>query len=554
MNKTALLHIPGSQYSFAYGEHELRIRLRAAKDDLDEVTLIYAVKYDWLTDRKTCPMQKCYSDDLYDYYTAALSVPDPRIGYVFYLTRGKEAYYYSEEGLTVDYDHKKSYYNFFQYPYINAADVHRKVDWCDHAVFYQIFIDRFRCGDREKDRSYINRSWGEIPDAKSFYGGDLKGVTEKLGYLSDLGVTALYLTPVFSSPSNHKYDTIDYYRVDEMFGSAADLKELVQRAHERGMKVVLDAVFNHCSMLCAQFQDVLKKGRSSRYHDWFIIRGDKPDPQNCNYECFAACSYMPKWNTSNPDVQDYLLDIALHWMRECSVDGWRLDVADEVSHDFWRRFRKAVKRENPQAILIGESWHDAGAWLRGDEFDGIMNYSFTKACIDYFARGTRSVQSFCDRLNEILMRNTDQVNEMMLNLLDSHDTERFLTLAKENAAALRCALAVLFFFPGMPCVCYGTEIGMIGDYEPDSRRTFDWNEAHWDKSLQETVRTLALLRREKIGGAVRLYTQGELLVMERETCSLIVNFTDDVLTYAAHACYHVIGARSYVVIDKEESA
>ncbi len=537
MNKTAILHIPESQYSFAYGEHELRIRLRAARGDLDSVTLIYAVKYDWLTERKSLPMQKSCSDELYDYYTAALSVSDPRIGYIFYLKRGEEAYYYSEEGLTVDYDHEKSYYNFFQHPYINAADVHRKVDWCDRAVFYQIFIDRFRCGDREKDRAYINRSWGEIPDAKSFYGGDLKGVTEKLGYLSDLGITALYLTPVFS-----------------LFGSAADLKELVQRAHERGMKVVLDAVFNHCSMLCAQFQDVLKKGRSSRYHDWFIIRGDKPDPKNCNYECFAACSYMPKWNTSNPDVQDYLLDIALYWMRECSVDGWRLDVADEVSHDFWRRFRKAVKRENPQAILIGESWHDANPWLRGDEFDGIMNYSFTKACIDYFAKGTRSVQSFCDRLNELLMRNTDQVNEMMLNLLDSHDTERFLTLAKENTAALRCALAVLFFFPGMPCVCYGTEIGMIGEYEPDSRRTFDWNEAHWDKSLQETVRTLALLRREKICGMIRLFTQGELLVMERETCSLIVNFTDDVLTYAAHACYHVIGARSYVVIDKEVSA
>ena len=552
MNKTALLHISGSQYSFAYGEHELRIRLRAAKDDLDEVTLIYAVKYDWLTDRKTLAMRKSCSDELYDYYTARLSVPDPRIGYVFYLTSGEEAYYYSEEGLTLDYDHKKSYYNFFQYPYINAADVHRKVDWCDHAVFYQIFIDRFRCGDVGKDRSYINKKWGEVPDAKSFYGGDLKGVIQKLEYLKGLGVNALYLTPVFSSPSNHKYDTVDYYRVDEMFGSAADLKELVQRAHERGMKVVLDAVFNHCSMLCAQFQDVLKKGRSSRYHDWFIIRGDKPDPQNCNYECFAACSYMPKWNTSNEEVQKYLLDIALYWMRECGIDGWRLDVADEVSHDFWRRFRKAVKRENPQAILIGESWHDANPWLRGDEFDGIMNYSFTKACIDYFARGIRSVQSFCDRLNEILMRNTDQVNEMMLNLLDSHDTERFLTLAGEDKAALKCALAVLFFFPGMPCVCYGTEIGMIGEYEPDSRRTFDWNEAHWDMDLQETVRMLATLRREKIGGAVRLYTQGGLLVVEREKLVLAVNFSGGTLTFAWRNCYHEIRSHRFAIFEKEE--
>ncbi len=552
MNKTAILHIPESQYSFAYGEHELRIRLRAAKDDLDEVTLIYAVKYDWLTHRKTLTMQKSCSDGLYDYFTAALPVPDSRIGYIFYLTSGEEAYYYSEEGLTVSYDHTRSYYNFFQYPYINAADVHRKVDWCDNAVFYQIFIDRFCRGRAEKDAAYINRAWGELPDAKSFYGGDLRGIIGKLDYLSALGVTGIYLTPVFASPSNHKYDTVDYYRVDEMFGSAADLKELVQAAHERGMKVLLDAVFNHCSMLCAQFQDVLQKGRASRYFDWFIIRGDRADTQKCNYECFAACSYMPKWNTSNGAVQEFLIGVALHWMRECGIDGWRLDVADEVSHDFWRRFRKEVKRQNAQAILIGESWHDAGPWLRGDQFDGIMNYSFTKACIDFFAAKTRDVDSFCGRLNEILMRNTDQVNEMMLNLLDSHDTERFLTLAGGDKRALQCALAVMFFFPGMPCVCYGTEIGMLGEYEPDSRRTMDWEAARRGGELCETVRTLAQLRREKIGGRARLYTQGELLVIERETCTLVVNFTDDVLTYAAPACYHVIGARSYIVIDKEE--
>lgn len=553
MNKAAVYHIPESRYSFAYGEQELRIRLRAAKNDLDGVTLIYAVKYDWLKDRKTVAMQKSYTDDLYDYYTAALIVPDPRIGYVFYLTSGEEAYYYSEEGLTVDYDHEKSYYNFFQYPYINAADLHRKPQWCDGAVFYQIFIDRFCCGDREKDRSYINRQWGEIPDPQSFYGGDLRGIIQKLDYLCGLGINAVYLTPVFRSPSNHKYDTVDYYHVDEMFGSDADLKELVEKAHERGIKIVLDAVFNHCSILCEQFQDVLRNGKASPFFDWFIIRGDRPDPQNCNYECFAACNYMPKWNTSNEAVQGYLLEIALHWMRECGIDGWRLDVADEVSHDFWRRFRKAVKRENPQAILIGESWHDAGPWLRGDEFDGIMNYSFTKACIDYFAKGTRTAQSFCDRLNELLMRSTDQVNEMMLNLLDSHDTERFLTLANEDTDALICALAVLFFYPGMPCICYGTEIGMIGECEPDSRRTFDWDEAHWDKRLLSTVRSLAACRREKIGGPARLYTQGDLLVIEREKCTLAVNFTDGVLTYEAPACYHVIGARSYAVIDKEES-
>ena len=551
MKKEAIYHVPESRYSFAYGEHELHIRLRAAKGDLDDVTLIYAVKYDWLTARKTVRMQKSFTDDLFDYYTAVLNVPDTRIGYVFYLKSGSEAYYYSEEGLTVGYDHKKSYYNFFQYPYINGADLHRKVDWCGEAVFYQIFVDRFSCGDTEKDRTYINKRWGEIPDPKSFYGGDLKGITQKLAYLEGLGVNALYLTPVFTSPSNHKYDTVDYFHVDKMFGSDEDLKELVGRAHERGMKIVLDAVFNHCSMLCAQFRDVLQKGRASRYYDWFLIRGDKPDPEAGNYECFAACRYMPKWNTNNEEVQAFLIGVALHWMRECGVDGWRLDVADEVSHDFWRRFRKAVKAENAQAILIGESWHDAEPWLRGDEFDGIMNYSFTKACIDYFATKTRDVQSFCDRLNELLMRNTDQVNEMMLNLLDSHDTERFLTLAGERKDALVLALAVLFFFPGMPCICYGTEIGMIGEYEPDSRRTFDWDAR--DELLTQTVRSLARLKREKIGGAAKIFVQDGLLCIEREKRMLAVNGTEETLTFKGQSCYHVIGARSYAVIDKEGS-
>ena len=551
MKKEAIYHVPESRYSFAYGEHELHIRLRAAKDDLDDVTLIYAVKYDWLTARKTVQMQKSFTDDLFDYYTAVLNVPDTRIGYVFYLKSGSEAYYYSEEGLTVGYDHKKSYYNFFQYPYINGADLHHKVDWCGGAVFYQIFVDRFSCGDTEKDRTYINKHWGDIPDPKSFYGGDLKGIIQKLAYLEGLGVNALYLTPVFTSPSNHKYDTVDYFHVDKMFGSDEDLKELVQRAHKRGMKIVLDAVFNHCSMLCAQFQDVLQKGRASRYYDWFLIRGDKPDSEEGNYECFASCRYMPKWNTNNEEVQAFLIGVALHWMRECGVDGWRLDVADEVSHDFWRRFRKAVKAQNAQAILIGESWHDAAAWLRGDEFDGIMNYSFTKACIDFFATKTRDVQSFCDRLNELLMRNTDQVNEMMLNLLDSHDTERFLTLTGEKKDALVLALAVLFFFPGMPCVCYGTEIGMIGEYEPDSRRTFDWDAR--DELLTRTVRSLARLKREKIGGAAKIFVQGQLLCIERENVALIVNSTEETLTFAGQSCYHVIGARSYAVIDKEGS-
>ena len=526
MNKAAILHIPKSQYAFAYNQKELRIRLRAAKDDLDKVEIIYAVKYNWLTDRKSKCMQKRYSDALYDYYTASLDVPDSRIGYIFLLQSGEEKYYYSEEGLTIEYNHDKSYYNFFQYPYINETDLHKKVDWCDRAIFYQIFVDRFHMGSCSKDRNYIDKDWGELPTPKGFYGGDLPGITEKLDYLQDLGINSIYLTPIFQSPSNHKYDTIDYEEVDAMFGTNRDLKELVESAHKRGIKILLDAVFNHCSCLCKQFQDVLRKGKGSVYYDWFIIRGDRPVLEQMNYECFAACNYMPKWNTNNPEVQKFLLHIATKWIKEYGIDGWRLDVADEVSHDFWRQFRKAVKAAKPDALIVGENWHDSRPWLEGDQFDSIMNYSFTKACLDYFAYEKYSAQRFCERLSEILMRNTDQVNEMMLNLLDSHDTERFLTNVGENADKLKCALAVLFFFVGMPCIYYGTEIGTAGGYDPDSRRTFDWDKTRWNMDIYNTVKDLIRLRKEQIGGGIRIYAQNDLLVIERGTLSLIVNNTD----------------------------
>lgn len=526
MNKEAILHISKSQYAFAYNQRELRIRLRAAKNDLDKAEIIYAIKYEWLTDRKSRQMKKSYSDALYDYYTVTLDVPDSRIGYIFLLQSGEEKYYYSEEGLTIEYNHDKSYYNFFQYPYINETDLHKKVDWCDRAIFYQIFVDRFHMGSCSKDRNYIDKDWGELPKPKGFYGGDLPGITEKLDYLQDLGINSIYLTPIFQSPSNHKYDTIDYEEVDAMFGTNRDLKELVESAHKRGIKILLDAVFNHCSCLCKQFQDVLRKGKGSVYYDWFIIRGDRPVLEQMNYECFAACNYMPKWNTNNPEVQKFLLHIATKWIKEYGIDGWRLDVADEVSHDFWRQFRKAVKAAKPDALIVGENWHDSRPWLEGDQFDSIMNYSFTKACLDYFAYEKYSAQRFCERLSEILMRNTDQVNEMMLNLLDSHDTERFLTNVGENADKLKCALAVLFFFVGMPCIYYGTEIGTAGGYDPDSRRTFDWDKTHWNMDIYNTVKDLIRLRKEQIGGGIRIYAQNDLLVIERGTLSLIVNNTD----------------------------
>lgn len=477
MNKFALLHIPDSAYCFPVSDKEIVIRLRTAKNDIKEAFIIFESKYKIGESQQRLPMKKALSGALFDYYSIRLKLEDTRLAYVFYLNDGEDWFFFSEDGATADYDYTKGYYNFFQYPYINDADILPKIDWLSHAQFYQIFIDRFNIGNSEKDTSYINLKWGEIPGTKSFAGGDLKGITEKLDYIKGLGCNALYLTPIFKSPSNHKYDISDYFEVDPAFGSAEDLHELIDSLHKRGMKIVLDAVFNHVSETNDKFRDVLEKGRASEYFDWFIINGDLPRKSPRNYEVFAECSYMPKWNTSNPEVQKYLISIALHYIREFGIDGWRLDVSDEISHDFWRRFRKEVKAAAPDAAIIGENWHDASNYLRGDQYDSIMNYAFTKCALDYIAHGKITAVGASDKFNDILARNTDTVNSMMMNLLDSHDTDRFYSETGEDKEKLHAALCLLYLFPGSPSIFYGTEVYTPGGYDPDCRRCMDWEAA-----------------------------------------------------------------------------
>ena len=519
MNEYALYHKSESEYSYAKSEHIIAIRFRAAKSDVLTIHIIYGGKYNFAQQRYRVKMPLAYSDRLYNYYAVDLTLDDTRLVYVFEIQEGEKIYYFSEDGLTENYDYTLNFYNAFQVAYINAADIHRDIAWLRQACFYQIFIDRFNRGNYKKNDSYINLKWGELPNPKSFAGGDLKGITEKLDYLSELGINALYLTPIFQAISNHKYDIEDYYTIDEMFGDESDFAELMREAHRRKMYVVLDAVFNHVSNRSKQFQDVLLNGKKSKYYNWFIIRGDKIDTKNINYECFAACEYMPKWNTSNEEVQQYLIDIALYWIKKYDIDGWRLDVSDEVSHSFWRRFRKAVKAVKADCVIIGENWHDANSYLRGDQYDSIMNYAFTKACLDYFAFGRFSVKDFAEKLNGILMRNTDTVNGMMLNLLDSHDTHRFITQTGGEIKKLECALAILYMFVGAPCIYYGTEIAMPGGYDPDCRRTMDWVKANQKGTLWKLLKTLIDLKRfrtELSGTDIRIQAIGDLLVIERK--------------------------------------
>ena len=537
MNRFALLHITDSAYCFPVSEHEMVIRLRTAKGDIESAQIIYESKYAIADRQQKLPMVKELTGDLYDYYSVKLDLEDTRLAYVFYLYDGKDYFYFSEDGVTETYDFTKGYYNFFQYPYINGADILKKEEWLSQASFYQIFIDRFCIGDDTKDKSYINLKWGEVPDIWCFAGGDLKGIISKLDYINGLGCDALYLTPIFQSPSNHKYDIVDYYEIDRHFGDKADLALLVKELHKRGMKIVLDAVFNHTSEHNDKFQDVVKKGKDSKYYDWFVINGDFPEKDPLNYEVFAGCEYMPKWNTSNLEVQDYLMDIAIHYIKEFDIDGWRLDVSDEISHDFWRRFRKEVKAAKESAVIIGENWHDASNYLRGDQYDSIMNYAFTKAALDYFATSSMDAEATAYKLNDILARNSDTVNDMMLNLLDSHDTHRFFSEVKEDKDKLKAALALLYLFPGAPSIFYGTECYTVGGYDPDCRRCMDWDLEKKD-NLISFVKALSDIRKKShfafAGTKIYPSEDRKLLCMTRHGANgdaeLYINETDSVGT------------------------
>ncbi len=497
MNVIALRHISGTADACPFEEGMIRLRLRTAANDCIRVEVLYACnKFDWWTTRQTAAMEKGLTDTDFDYYFAAIPLTDTRFAYVFRLTDAAGGVFYlSEEGVASLYDHDLAYFTYFQYTSMYDCDLQRVPQWTRTVTAYQIFLERFFAGDTALDRGYVNLPWGAKPHPKSFAGGDLLGVEKKLPYLAELGVGLLYLTPVFSSPSNHKYDVTDYERVDPAFGGNDALRSLINAAHARGMRVMLDGVFNHCSSSHPFFLDVCQKGRDSRYYDWFFIDGDKPDVTLGNYRMFGSVPYMPKLNTANPVVVDYFCRIAAMWTKDWGVDGWRLDVSDELSHRFLRAFRDRVLSIRADAIIIGEDWHEAMKWLNGDEYDGVMNYGFTKACLDLFAFGTICPAAFRDRLIRLYTRYSEATSLKLLNLLNSHDTERFRTRVGGDAAKHRAALALMFFYPGIPCVYYGDEIGLEGGYDPDCRRCFPWDETCWDAETRTLIRRLIALRR-----------------------------------------------------------
>jgi len=432
-------------------------------------------------------------------------------------------------------------------------------EWVKDAVFYQIFPDRFARSQRMPDIGF--ETWDSPPTIHGFKGGDLYGVAEKLDYLNELGITAIYFTPVFASASNHRYHTFDYYSVDQLLGGNEALRYLIDQAHKRKMRVVLDGVFNHASRGFWQFHHVLENGDGSPYVNWFYFdperlkrrrhwgaypaTGELHALQNgegslkaIGYQAWWNLPALPKFNTKTPAVREFLFGVAEYWIK-FGIDGWRLDVPGEIDDDsFWREFRQRVRAINPEAYIVGEIWHEAQRWLQGDQFDATMNYLLTAGLLGFCGGSHLSMhevnrvggyqgrvtphmraEDFASHIDYLLSLYKPEFTQVQLNLLDSHDTPRFLTCVKNDKAALKLAWQFIFTFPGAPCIYYGDEIGMDGSHDPDCRKSFLWDESKWDHDLRDHLKALITLRKAhpalRTGEYKRLYAENGVIVFER---------------------------------------
>ena len=388
--------------------------------------------------------------------------------------------------------------------------------WVADAVFYQIFPDRFARSRRVPKPAGLE-SWESPPTVHGYKGGDLYGVAERLDWLRQLGVTALYLNPIFQSASNHRYHTHDYFRVDPMLGGDEALDHLLAACRLRGMRVVLDGVFNHTGRGFLQFNDILENGEASPWRDWFTVHRWPPrayGPEaGRDYEAWWGLPALPKLRTENPEVREFLWRVGEYWINR-GVDGWRLDVPTEIATPgFWEEFRRRVRARNPKAWIVGEIWDDAAEWINsGERFDGTMNYQLTEAILS-FVLGERidpevvapcgydlsrplNAAGFAARLEALESRYAPAALRASLNLLSSHDTPRLLTVANGDVARALLAYLLLFVLPGAPCIYYGAEIGMRGGHDPGCRAAFPWlAPARWNGGILLHLRGLIELRK-----------------------------------------------------------
>ena len=512
MELSAVYHISSDNYCYPLDSERLRIKLRTG-DDVDSVTLVWGDPFDaglFGSDKgwegahaEMAPVMQLLRHKVWQ---ADVEPEFKRCRYYFILRSGKEEYYYIESGFETEeqFSSYKGRRQDFYFPWMNPADIISPAPWVNETVWYQIFPDRFCSSGKNKGLKF--RKWAS-PDQKvtnaQIYGGDLAGVESRLDYLKDLGVTGIYFTPINESPSNHKYDTTDYNKIDEQFGGLEDIKSLVAEAHKRGIRVMLDGVFNHSGLGFFAWQDVLKNGRDSKYFDWFMINkfpfsslGGKA--HRGEYYSFAFVDKMPKLNTNNDEVIEYFVNVCRRWVSEYDIDALRLDVANEVSHKFNKKLREALLAIKPDFYICGEIWHNSIAWLRGDEYDSVMNYSLQETIESFWRNESMTAREFMLGVNDCFDRYCEQTCNVMFNLLDSHDTMRLITRCGCDVDKFYQELLTLFTLNGSVCFYYGTEVRLEGGHDPDCRRCMPWKEiedGEYDDRIKE-MKKLISIRRE----------------------------------------------------------
>ncbi|MCR4879598.1 MAG: glycoside hydrolase family 13 protein [Bacilli bacterium] len=458
MDASNFYHRSDSRLCFSLDESHVLIRLSVSKKEMvDSISIIYGDPIPFIKDHKEKEMTIKHEDEALYYYETIVEALPMRLMYIFHIRYQKEDYFFCESGLYKEFQYHLSFLSAFQFVGENKNDFVLDNPVWKGRVIYQIFVDRFASRSSPSEKPYVNEKWNSL-NLKGwpprFLGGDIYGIIDKLDYLSWLGVEGIYLTPIYPSDSNHKYDIKDYFDVDEMFGGKEAFKELINKAHALDIKIMLDLVFNHTSSRHPMFMDVINNGKKSKYYDWYFIDGDYPKARPLNYRCFSYHSGMPKLNTNNKEVQDYLIEVGKYWIKEFDVDGYRLDVSEGVSHDFWIRFKIALLDIKPDIFLIGENWRNAESYLGNDQLDGVMNYPFLGAVSNYVLNQFTAKEMYYN-LENLLMRHKDGHNRKMMNLVATHDIQRVMNLVKFDKDLSLICYALLIFYIGNPLIYYG---------------------------------------------------------------------------------------------------
>jgi cyclomaltodextrinase len=393
--------------------------------------------------------------------------------------------------------------------------------WIYDSIFYQIFPDRFANGDLTNDPPNV-LEWNTPPRINGFHGGDLQGILKNMDYLSDLGINAVYLNPIFLSPSTHRYNTVDYFQIDPKLGTMADFSELIRTIHDRGMHIILDGVFNHTGRGFFAFGDILENQENSPYKDWYTINHFPVDAYSAgdagDYLGWWKYKSLPKLNTRNPNVRKYIFNVARYWIEQ-GADGWRLDVPNEIDDDaFWLEFRQMVHEANPEAYLMGEIWEADPRWVGESHFDGLMNYPLRTMILD-FVNQKSSAKDYADKLERLLTCYPAENEYAMYNLLGSHDVDRLWNSLGGDVNRIKLAYLVLFTLLGIPAVYYGDEIGLTGGKDPDCRKAFIWQTERWNHEMHDWVKKLTAIRKEqdvlKRGDYQRLHEEDRCLAFIR---------------------------------------